>query len=139
MARENHPEMSLRFNQVPLNCECVPSNHQIPAVLLLIYPGEVYSRVVNRREGTSASFSFVGIYSKEVDHSMCAEKKQCGISSLSAFCTLIGLDVRRALEMALLISLVNGSAPGTAKENDKHLLTKRWRLFTEITEHSRVC
>ena len=76
MARENHPEMSLRFNQVPLNCECecVPSNHQIPAVLLLIYPGEVYSRVVNRREGTSASFSFVGIYSKEVDYSMCAEK-----------------------------------------------------------------
>ena len=64
-------------------------------------------------------------------------KKHCEISSLSAFCTLIGLDVRRALEMALLISLVNGSAPGTAKENDKHLLAKRWRLFTEITEHSR--
>jgi len=44
VARENHPEMSLRFNQVPLNCECVPSNHQIPAVLLLIYPSEDYSQ-----------------------------------------------------------------------------------------------
>jgi len=66
-------------------------------------------------------------------------KSQCEISSLNAFCTLIGLDVRRALEMALLISLVNGSAPGTARENDTHLPTKRWRLFTEITEHSSVC
>ena len=37
-------------------------------------------------------------------------KSQCEISSLSASCNLIGLDVRRALEIALFISLVNRSA-----------------------------
>ena len=67
------------------------------------------------------------------------KNSQCEISSLSAFCTLIGLDVRRVLEMALFFSLVNKSAPGTVKENDTHLPAKRWRHFTEITEHPRVC
>ena len=66
-------------------------------------------------------------------------KSQCEISYLSASCNLIGLDVRRALEIALFISLVNRSAPGTTSENDTHLPTRCWRLLTETVEHARVC
>ena len=47
--------------------------------------------------------------------------------------------MRRALEIALFISLVNRSAPVTTSENDTHLPTKRWRLLTETIEHARVC
>ena len=65
-----------------------------------------------------------------VIHPACAEKNQCEISSLSASCNLIGLDVPRALEIALFISLlVNRSSPGTTGENDTHLPTKHWRLL----------
>ena len=67
------------------------------------------------------------------------QKSHCEISSLSASCNLIDLDVRRALEIALFIFLVNRSAPGTTSENDTHLPTKRWRLLTEAIEHARVC
>ena len=66
-------------------------------------------------------------------------KSQYEISSLSASCNVIGLDVRRSLEIALFISLVNSSAPGTTSENDTHLPTKRWMLLTETLEHARVC
>ena len=31
------------------------------------------------------------------------------------------------------------STPGIAKENDTPLSTKRWRHFTEITEHPKIC
>ena len=66
-------------------------------------------------------------------------ESQCEISSLSGSCNLIGLDVRRALEIALFISPVNRSAPVTTSENDTHWPTKRWRLLTETIEHARVC
>ena len=51
--------------------------------------------------------------SREVGHPTCAEKAHVRFSSLSASCNLIGLDVRIALDIALFISLVNRSAPGS--------------------------
>ena len=68
----------------------------------------------------------------------CAQKSQCEISSLSASCNLIRLDVLRAFEIALFISLVSRSAPRTTSENDTHLPTKCWRLLVETVEHG-VC
>ena len=77
---------------------------------------------------------------REMVHPAFAEKKHCEISSLSTSCNLIGLDVPRALKIALFISLlVNRSAPGTTSENDTHLPTKHWRLLTETVEHARDC
>ena len=62
MAKESHPDLSLRLSQVPLDRRHAPSGHQTPPELLPIYAGEVYSqRVVNWQEGASASFSPVKI------------------------------------------------------------------------------
>jgi len=43
------------------------------------------------------------------------------------------------LEMAAFISLVNKSAAGTARENETHLPTSRWRAFTDTVEHPKTC
>ena len=77
--------------------------------------------------------------SREVGHPHARRKSQCEISSLSASCNLIGLDVRWALQTTLFITLVNSRALGTTSENDTHLPTRRWRLLTETVEDAWVC
>ena len=63
---------------------------------------------------------------------------------MSNFVTEILIDLDQAisthdLEMAKFIALVNKSAAGTARENETHLPTGRWRVFTDTVEHPKTC
>lgn len=50
----------------------------------------------------------------------------------------IGRDERKPVEVAAFISLVNNIAPGTAREKETHLPTRRWSVLTETTDRVKI-
>ena len=70
-----------------------------------------------------------------------SRNNQWEICSLRAPHTRVSLEERWPFEIATFISLVNSRAPGTTKEKETHLPTKRWSVLIVtvlVSRNSRI-